>query len=40
MNYKNPCEEFYFYTKENPDLGKKLSKHDVSDMLPDMFGVS
>jgi len=39
MNSKNPCDDFYFYTKEDPNVGKKISKYEISEMLPEKFGV-
>jgi len=40
MRNKNPCDQFTFYDKAEPDKATKLQKHEISEMLPDTFAVN
>jgi HD superfamily phosphohydrolase len=35
--YENPVDNVYFYNKRDDKTGKKLSKREVSEMLPSVF---
>ena len=37
MNKNNPCDQFRFYSKQNPDIPYQIRREEVSHMLPDTF---
>jgi len=40
MNYKNPCENFWFYSKYNPSKAFHMPAQAVSEMIPTIYGVT
>ncbi|XP_076811016.1 deoxynucleoside triphosphate triphosphohydrolase SAMHD1-like isoform X2 [Clavelina lepadiformis] len=37
MKGENPCDQFRFYSKENPDIPYQIRREEISHMLPDTF---
>jgi len=37
MEKKNPCDQFCFYSKQNPDVPYHIRREEVSHMLPETF---
>nr|CAB3265854.1 deoxynucleoside triphosphate triphosphohydrolase SAMHD1 [Phallusia mammillata] len=37
MKRKNPCDEFRFYSKSNPNKPYRIRREEVSEMLPNTF---
>jgi len=40
MSYKNPCENFWFYSKHDPSKAFRMSVNAVSEMIPTIYGVT
>ena len=39
MKRENPCDQFWFYTKDEPDKPIRIKREEISHMLPETFEV-